>query len=248
MSEGERKRLPLCNGSERILVVFDFDHSVVDGNTDVAVRGEGWKGPSWMQTEEYRRGIPGAWTRHMDEVLAALAEEGVDPSTLRQRIVDIPACPDWESILRSLLAQPQRYHVIIASDSNTQFIEWWLESRKIPSPTVFTNPARWEGQRLRVAPHHSHACPVCPPNLCKGTLLDEMKLDWSSFAKRIYVGDGSNDLCPILRLGQGDVAAVRRGYRLQSVLEKLPANSVSADVVVWDHSDQIRPHLCLASP
>lgn len=92
---------------------------------------------------------------------------------------------------------------------------------------IITNPAEWDPSgllkvRRRVDPAGpQHACRVgCSPNMCKGELAGKRclrsqqsdridageELDafinkhQPAFDRIIYVGDGSNDFCPILRL------------------------------------------------
>lgn len=55
-----------------------------------------------------------------------------------------------------------------------------------------------------------------------------------------YVGDGHNDLCPILRLGKVDVGCVRRGYRLEKEIQRVidgggaDGQQLYADVIFWN--------------
>ena len=91
---------------------------------------------------------------------------------------------------------------------------------------VITNPAEWDPSgllklRRRIDPDGpQHDCQVgCSPNMCKGSWLDTLHsveqmlmgflgAELTSFLERhgaefdrmIYVGDGSNDYCPVLRL------------------------------------------------
>jgi len=74
--------------------------------------------------------------------------------------------------------------------------------------TVITNPAEWHEDglldvRRRIDPNGPpHGCLYgCGSNLCKGTELEAYLKDREQFDQMIYVGDGSNDFCPILRLG-----------------------------------------------
>jgi len=90
---------------------------------------------------------------------------------------------------------------------------------------IVTNPAEWEPSgllklRRRVDPSGpQHSCKVgCSPNMCKGmTCMQILRLATShptlsgeelqaflerhqpGFDRMIYIGDGSNDFCPILR-------------------------------------------------
>lgn len=54
--------------------------------------------------------------------------------------------------------------------------------------------------------------------MCKGEELEAYlarRGGRESFDRIIYLGDGSNDFCPVLRLGKGDIALVRRGMGLE---------------------------------
>ena len=82
-----------------------------------------------------------------------------------------------------------------------------------------------------------HGSSLCPPNLCKGTVLDRWIAELRP-ARVIYVGDGSGDYCPATRLRPGDVLLARRAPH-DGLLKKCRANpaAVRAEVVEWDDSD-----------
>lgn len=90
---------------------------------------------------------------------------------------------------------------------------------------IITNPAEWDPSgllklRRRIDPDGpQHQCKVgCSPNMCKGTVCFVFCTEFQSdiypgdeleaflerhkpaFDRVIYVGDGSNDFCPVLRL------------------------------------------------
>lgn len=63
----------------------------------------------------------------------------------------------------------------------------------------------------------AHACQVCPANVCKGDILDELLIGPDEegpgrFDAVVYVGDGSNDVCPCTRGGGRVVAFARAKY------------------------------------
>lgn len=43
-------------------------------------------------------------------------------------------------------------------------------------------------------------CDFCPQNLCKGSALEAYIAQTGPFERVVYVGDGKNDICPVLRL------------------------------------------------
>merc|ERR1712079_944131 len=76
---------------------------------------------------------------------------------------------------------------------------------------VITNPADFdEPGKLHVRPYHQtlHGCPLCPANLCKGTVLEELRKKCQA-RRVIYVGDGGGDFCPACELGPNDAVLCR---------------------------------------
>ena len=77
-------------------------------------------------------------------------------------------------------------------------------------------------------------------NMCKGDELD----DWLSknggkdaFDKIVYVGDGGNDFCPLLRMRKGDWALVRKNMELDvRVKEEGEKEGLKVDVKNWDQA------------
>jgi pyridoxal phosphate phosphatase PHOSPHO2 len=57
--------------------------------------------------------------------------------------------------------------------------------------------------------------------------------------KVVYAGDGSNDLCPSLRLGEGDCVLARRGHALAAALTGSHAGCVAARVRLWSTHDEL---------
>eukprot|EP01062_Namystynia_karyoxenos_P053215 TRINITY_DN43002_c0_g1_i1.p1 TRINITY_DN43002_c0_g1~~TRINITY_DN43002_c0_g1_i1.p1 ORF type:complete len:268 (+),score=86.23 TRINITY_DN43002_c0_g1_i1:79-804(+) len=206
-----------------LLCVFDFDHTVVDDNTDTWVFQQ--LDPEVnreMESLAHKR----QWTELMDHCLGRLAERGhtvADIDAVQRRI---PFPEESVQTLRALRSAPSAdIRVWVVSDSNTRYIDQILRHRAadcMPLHGVVTNPAWTEGdgRRLRVKPlcdaasGTAHGCKRCPPNLCKAEALDRI-IALERPRQTIYVGDGGNDWCPALRLGEGDALLVRTGYRLE---------------------------------
>jgi pyridoxal phosphate phosphatase PHOSPHO2 len=116
------------------------------------------------------------------------------------------------------------------SNSNSVFISTILEDKGLQNlfTEVITNPAKWEPSgmlnlRRRVDPFGpQHKCKVgCSPNMCKGEELEAFLAKQSyTYDRIIFVGDGSNDFCPILRLRDKDLCLCRSFRGLQKRIEK----------------------------
>jgi len=91
-----------------------------------------------------------------------------------------------------------------------------------------------------------HGCHRCPPNMCKGGELDRMRLSAAArsggaASTLVYVGDGTGDLCPCLRLGEADVICARKGYPLARKLAQADIRPlVRARVVEWVSGADVR--------
>jgi len=107
------------------------------------------------------------------------------------------------------------------SNANSVFISTILKSKGLDTlfQEIVTNPAEWDPSGLlklsrRVDPSGpQHKCKVgCSPNMCKGDELDAFLKRSPAYDRVIYVGDGTNDFCPVLRLRSQDMVLCRR-YR-----------------------------------
>jgi pyridoxal phosphate phosphatase PHOSPHO2 len=133
---------------------------------------------------------------------------------------------------------------VILSDANTHFIEVITEHHGIASAfaCVHTNGGTFSPDgRLVVTPHHTapapHGCLLCPPNLCKGSVLEALRLQWPE-ARIIYVGDGGGDYCPATRLAAADLVLARhvegrRPFGLWDKLGRGEAGRVAARCSAW---------------
>lgn len=101
---------------------------------------------------------------------------------------------------------------------------------------------------------HSHNCPRCPSNLCKGREMSQLLQQQRKAAggkgaaacsrgKVVYAGDGANDICPALALGPEDVVLAKAGHALAEYVEAAQADKnmqqPAASVYVWDTHEQL---------
>lgn len=126
--------------------------------------------------------------------------------------------------------------LFLLSNSNTIYIDTILSAQGLTSPQIFdeivTNPAQWSSngtlqlsRRVPATAERQHACKVgCSANMCKGEELEAFLSrhgGFEAFDRVMYVGDGGNDYCPLLRLREGkDVAFVRRFRGLEKRIKE----------------------------
>nr|XP_006636589.1 PREDICTED: pyridoxal phosphate phosphatase PHOSPHO2 [Lepisosteus oculatus] len=224
----------------KALVVFDFDHTVVDDNSDTWVVRcvPEQRLPDWL-VKTYQKG---RWTEYMGRVLSYIGDLGVSEAEMRSLMETIPFTHGMMEVLSFVAQNKDAIDCIIISDSNTVFIDWILRASNVQGAVdrVFTNPAWFDERgRLAVRCFHSHGCAHCPVNLCKRKALEDFLAsqlrEGVRYRRTVYAGDGGNDLCPAKSLTEGDTVMPRKGYTLD---KQLAANArtpsvLKARVVVW---------------
>ncbi|NWX47469.1 PHOP2 phosphatase, partial [Steatornis caripensis] len=234
----------------KFLLVFDFDHTIVDENSDtwIVKCAPEKKLPNGLRNS-YR---PGHWTEYMGRVFVYLRDNGVKEDEMKRTMTTIPFTAGMVDLLGFIGENKEFFDCIIVSDSNTVFIDWILKAADFHKvfDEVFTNPAAFSSTGyLTVQGFHAHHCAKCPKNLCKRKVLKEF-LDKQlergiSYTQIVYVGDGGNDLCPVMFLKKEDTAMPRQGYTLEKKISQLAQNlcPVECSVLVWSSATDIMSYL-----
>ncbi|XP_018310517.1 pyridoxal phosphate phosphatase PHOSPHO2 [Mycetomoellerius zeteki] len=226
-----------------VLVAFDFDHTICDGNTDLVVQN---LLPIEISKDVHNLRKSSGWIAYMSKIFELLHENSVRAHQIENVIIGIPEVAGMQRLLTSL--HDNGHEIIIISDSNSMFIDTWLRSKRLDRVVshVFTNPARYDKGRLRVDPYHMQdTCQMSAVNLCKGQILTDYIQDkrkqGKSYERIVYIGDGRNDLCPILRLSETDLACPRKGYSLINRLNELSTSmSPKAKIVLWEDGTDLQ--------
>ncbi|KDQ21703.1 hypothetical protein BOTBODRAFT_26130 [Botryobasidium botryosum FD-172 SS1] len=207
------------------LVVFDFDWSLADQDTDrwilevldIELRRK-------MRTME-SEGVE--WTDVVAQTMKELHARGGTREQVEEALRIMPFHPAMVRGVKRLKHQSTpKTTFLCLSASNTVYISTILKARGLEElfDVIVTNPAKWsddgclELERRVAKGGPPHNCPNgCGPNMCKGAELDAyLERTGQKFDRMAYVGDGSNDFCPILRFRKQDVALVRKGRALET--------------------------------
>ncbi|CAD6237033.1 unnamed protein product [Miscanthus lutarioriparius] len=222
-----------------IVVVFDFDKTIIDVDSD------NWVVDNLGFTELFERLLPTMpWNTLMDTMMGELHQRGRTLGDVAEVLRAAPIDPRVPAAIKAAYALGCDLRVL--SDANAFFIETILEHHGLRGcfSQINTNPSHVDADgRLRIGPYHAapHGCGVgtCPPNMCKGQVLDRILREASAGSaagtgrKRvIYLGDGRGDYCPSLRLAREDFMMPRRGYPVWDLICEDPAR-LQAEVHPW---------------
>lgn len=211
--------------AEKILFAFDFDHTVIDDNSDLYCKKLALNGKIPQEIEQTYSDL--GWTKYMGLIFEYLHKHGVTEQHFRDCMNEIPLTKGMREVIE--YATKNEHESIIISDSNSRFIDYVLTDRGLKGSfsEVYTNPAHFnEDGQLTIAYYHTQDwCDLSTVNLCKGHILQEhikrRQNDGIHYKCVVFVGDGTNDFCPALRLTENDYICPRVGYRLWKKIQKM---------------------------
>ncbi|KAM0789288.1 hypothetical protein ACM66B_000128 [Microbotryomycetes sp. NB124-2] len=226
------------------LVVFDFDWSFADQDTDryvLEVLAPELRG-SLRQHKQTTQ-----WTDNVALHLRKLHERGATKEQIIASLQGLPVHPAMIRGVQTVKAREQpKTRFFCLSNSNAVYINTILKHHNMENffEEIVTNPAQFLDNGLlelkrRVDPNGpQHGCKIgCSANMCKGAELEAFISrhgGWDAFDRIIYVGDGGNDFCPLLRLRKGDVALVRMYRELsRRIVKEQNELPLKCDVVPW---------------
>ena len=242
-------------GNQILLVACDFDHTLIDANSDLVLFDKLPYGQPLQQRFTTLRQEGLGWTQIMQTQLADLAkQEGYSKADVLACMHDVKMDPVLVSALQELRSsQGPSLKLIILSDANIIFIDEILKANGLSGDifdAIYANPARWmtkdvvhvEPYQPLSSPHHCQR--QCTANMCKSDILkrarQELGLnDNAGDVRTLYVGDSLNDLCPSLSLSPSDLVLARDGYLLQKLIAKAEndpegqSEKVTAQVKTW---------------
>ncbi|KAF8813816.1 hypothetical protein BYT27DRAFT_7220167 [Phlegmacium glaucopus] len=220
--------------SNQQLIVFDFDWSMADQDTDrwiLEVLAPDLRRKMVQLKEEIQ------WT---DLVAQSLVEAHARGITKEQIIHTLQIMPYHPAMVRAVtnLKAGGKTTFLCLSNANSVFISTILESKGLETlfQEIITNPADWEPSgllklRRRVDPAgQQHSCKVG----CSEELDAFLKRQGVEYDRIVYIGDGGNDFCPILRLRSQDLVFCRLHRGLQRRIEHdTEAKALKPSVRYW---------------
>ncbi|PWZ02165.1 hypothetical protein BCV70DRAFT_58369 [Testicularia cyperi] len=253
---------------KRQLIVFDFDWSLVDQDTDRWVHE--MLNPA-LRAELNRRKRSEQFTDLCADLLRKLHESGATPDQIREALVQLPFHPGVKRGVQALKAakvtaagEELKTDFFLLSNSNRVYIETILGHHGLYGngaendlfDEIVTNPATFEAngllkleRRIPASAATQHTCTVgCSPNMCKGDELDAFLARHTAqgseshpYERIIYVGDGGNDFCPVKRLRNQDLAFVRKFRGLSNRIAR--EGGVKAGIKYWNGAWELEGYL-----
>uniref|UniRef100_A0A5B6YPZ4 Putative inorganic pyrophosphatase 2 n=1 Tax=Davidia involucrata TaxID=16924 RepID=A0A5B6YPZ4_DAVIN len=224
-----------------IVVVFDFDKTIIDLDSD------NWVIDELGATELFNQLIPTMpWNSLMDRMMEELHAQGKTIEDIAEVLKRVPIHPRIVPAIKA--AHALGCDLRIVSDANHFFIETILNHLGLRNcfSEINTNPSFVDEEgRLRISPCHDfhsspHGCNLCPPNMCKGLIIERIQASISMEGKKklIYLGDGSGDFCPSLKLKEGDYVMPRKNFPVWKLICENRAH-IKAEIHEWCDGEEL---------
>ncbi|GFP85678.1 inorganic pyrophosphatase 2 [Phtheirospermum japonicum] len=224
-----------------IVVIFDFDKTIIEVDSD------NWVVDELGATKLFDQLLPTMpWNSLMDRMMKELHARGKTIEDIKEVLRRAPLHPMIVPAIKK--AHALGCDMRILSDANIFFIETILEHLGIKDcfSEINSNPSYVdEDGRLRISPyvdfHKSpHGCKLCPPNMCKGMIVERIQASLSkeSNNKMIYLGDGAGDFCPSLRLKEGDCMMPRKNFPVWDLICE-NQTLLEAEIHEWTDGEEL---------
>ena len=209
---------------EKVLIIFDMDHTILDLNTDVELlKILNKKCPQKIKAIEFADN----WALYMNDVMILMKNEGFAISEIKSFIESLELNIGFKDLFDFIKENKNKFEVIIFSGCNTIFVEWVIQYRKLDNLIYkyYSNIAESSTKGvIAIKSTHNHDCADCDKSQCKQILLRdyliERKKENISFKNMVFVGDGSNDFCLTKILTNNDLVCYRIGYALEKQIKK----------------------------
>ncbi|KAK3220165.1 hypothetical protein Dsin_014135 [Dipteronia sinensis] len=226
----------------KIVAVFDFDKTIIDLDSD------NWVVDELGATELFNQLLPTMpWNSLMDRMMKELHSQGKTIEDIEEVLKRVPIHPRIIPAIKS--AHALGCELRILSDANMFFIETILNHHGLKDyfSEINTNPSFVDEEgRLRILPYHdfttsSHGCCLCPPNMCKGLIIERIQASLAKEGdkkKMIYLGDGSGDYCPSLKLKEDDHVMPRKNFPMWDLIFSNPIK-IKAEIHEWTDGEEL---------
>ncbi|KAF4346484.1 hypothetical protein F8388_011449 [Cannabis sativa] len=225
-----------------IIVVFDFDKTIIECDSDY------WVVQQMGATKLFHQllfTIP-YFNTIMRKMMKKLHKQGKSIDEIVEVLKQIPIHPRVIPAIKAAHALGCDLRII--SDANMFSIETMLKHFGVREyfSEINTNPSFVDEKgTLIIEPFHnfrnsSHGCTTntCSPNMCKGLVIERIKACDEGKNKRIiYVGDGRNDYCPSLKLKENDFAMPKKNFPLWDLICSNPL-LIKAKIHEWSNGDE----------
>lgn len=224
---------------KKYLIISDFDHTIVDGNSSDATL-------TLLKNQElveYIKHSEDPWSVSMQKAFLEMKKEGITLEEIKEKIVSLRMNEKWPDLLEYVREQNDKLRMVILSGSTNLFVSWFLHKNNYTEivDSYYSLPTELHEDLFIKVGNIDHDCKTCRKEQCKSQNLQDYLTKNPEYlsAKIFYFGDGYNDLCAAKSLCENDILFPRSDWYLHKYLVERP-NEVKCKVIPWKSGEDIQ--------
>lgn len=225
------------------LFIFDFDHTIIEGNTYFEMLN---LIPNWSQERHNDMRIKaGNWFNFCEDISKLLIKENISAEKIKENFKALNYVENFADLFNYFRTNKHKYDIMVVSGTFKIFVKWILEQKSVDDlvSEIYATDSEIENNFMKfVFPDLLKRCPDCQFTICKKRYMNF--IDLKKYEKIHYAGDGNNDYCPMLVLGEKDYVYPRKGFELhQKLFEGGYNKKINSNVISWENAKEILDNL-----
>jgi pyridoxal phosphate phosphatase PHOSPHO2 len=234
--------------NKKILFVFDFDHTIVERNSDHEILPLLSENSRKILSPKYE--ISDNWANYMQEVYKMMKADKIEINQIKEIVENLEFNKGYKELFDLLRKNKNKIDTLIISGANTLFLQWALEKNNLTDlfPVYYSNWANPDEELvIKIHPHHTHDCEECDKSQCKKIIIKNHfkkialnENDFDIYKNILYAGDGNNDYCAGTILREQDILFPRANFPLaKKLFIKGQIKNLKCQVHLWEDAYKI---------
>ena len=230
--------------SEKILLIFDFDETIVDQDCIYE------QAKMTLSDEEYHKIMEIDKFDYYDAFNYFFKKEkeiGLNLKDINSNLEKLSLSPKMSELFDYIRQNKSKYDLLLLSGDIDYVINYVLKYHNLLDlfSYMICNKAEIQDDKSEriiyvQRDQFPHDCDLCISSQCKGLELEKF-LKGKKYEKIFFVCDGGNDFCPAKKLmKKRDIVFPREGHRfLQRIEIEDLKNDLTCDIVPWKTGEDI---------
>lgn len=238
--------------NKKILFIFDFDHTIVERNSDYEILPLLSDNSKKILSPKYENSKN--WANYMQEVYKMMKADNIGINQIKDIVENLEFNKGYKELFNILRENKNKIDTLIISGANTLFLKWAIEKNNLIDlfPLYYSNWAEPNEEFLiKIEAHHTHDCKECDKSQCKRIILKNHfknitinENQYDTYKNILYAGDGTNDYCAARILREQDILFPRANFPLEKKLYEMDhIKNLKCKVHVWEDAFKIIEHL-----
>ena len=227
------------------LMIFDMDQTILDLDTEFSCVEK--YAPDLVKEMNGDLYVKDHWIEFNNYIYKRMKNNNVTWEQISQYFKDMKLSPKFEELFNYIKAHSSKYDCIIVSGNNDIVIKIVLESHNLKDcfKKILCNKSHLDKENYikieSINEKYEH-CKDCSPFLCKSMIFEDYLKQNSDeiYDRKLFFGDGGNDLCLSKKLSDKDYLFPRKNFTLyKKLFNENIKDEIKAKICPWENGLEI---------